>query len=330
MTSGFDRAVGRGIALGLLLGALSLGGTARAGGEAETRTMARELARHGAEAFDQKDYATALDRFTRAEALFRAPSIVVMRARSLAALGRLMEALDAFEQTQRMPLAGNAPSAFRDAVHDAEREGEELRKRVPHLTLRVRTEDGDQQDLRVQLDGKDVPAPLLDVERPVDPGTHEIMAAAPGHASVSRSATVREGDRIAVEIVLGGGPAKFEVAPKETAQETRPSSASASSSVLSWVFVGAGAAGLGVSAVTGVMALGKKSSLDAECHPGCPSSAAGDIDSFRTNRTVSYVSLGVGVASLGVGGYLLLSGRSESAHVAAAVGPGTVLLAGSF
>lgn len=330
MTSVFDRAARRGMVLGLLLGAVSLGSAARAGGgDAETRTMARELARHGAEAFDLRDYATALDRFTRAEALFRAPSIAVMRARSLAGLGRLVEALDAYEETQRMPLGGNAPSAFRDAVHDAEREGEELRKRVPHLTIRVRAEDGDEDGMRVQLDGKQVPAALLNVDRPVDPGTHEIMADAPEHASVTRSTTLREGDRVAVEIVLGG-PAKMELAPKEGATEASAPSASGSPPVLGWVFVGAGAAGLGVSAVTGVMALGKKSSLDSQCHPGCPPSAAADIDSFRANRTVSYVGLAVGVVSLGVGGYLLLAGRSESAHVAAGVGPGTVSISGSF
>lgn len=330
MISVFDRAVGRGIALGLLLGALGFGSTASAGGgDAETRTMARELARHGAEAFDQRDYTTALDRFTRAEALFRAPSIVVMRARSLAALGRLVEALDAYEETQRMPLGGNAPSAFREAVQDAEREGEELRKRVPRLTVRVRAEDGDEDGMRVQLDGKPVPPALLNVDRPVDPGTHEIMADAPEHASVTRSATLREGDRVAIEIVLGG-PAKIELAPKQEVPETPPPKPSGSTPVLAWVLVGAGAAGLGVSAVTGVAALGKKSSLDAECHPGCPASASSDIDSFRTNRTVSYVGLGLGVVSLGVGGYLLLSGKSESTHVAAGIGPGTVTVSGSF
>src|SRR5262249_1729727 len=160
------------------------------GNDAETRTMARELARHGAEAFDAKDFVTALDRFTRAEALFRAPSIVVMRARSLAALGRLVEALDAYEETQRMPLASNAPGGFGGAAHDAEREGEELGKRVPRLTLRVRADDGIEEGMQVLLDGKEVPSALLNVERPVDPGTHEIAAAAPGHASVTRSATL--------------------------------------------------------------------------------------------------------------------------------------------
>jgi hypothetical protein len=326
MTSVFRRVLFRGTVLGLLLGAAGFGGVARAGGgDAETRTVARELARHGAEAFDQKDFTTALDRFTRAEALFRAPSIVVMRARALAALGRLVEALDAYEETQRMPLGGNAPSAFREAVQDAEREGEGLRKRVPRLTIRVRVEDGLDEGMRVLLDGKAVPDALLNVDRPVDPGTHEIAADAPGHASVTRSATLREGDRMAIEIVLGGGPASVEVA-----KETPGAPPSGSSPFLGWIFVGAGVAGIGVSAVTGVMALRDKSSLDSECRPGCPASAASDIDSFRTNRTVSYVSVGVGLASLGVGGYLLLSGRGESAHVAASIGPRALLISGSF
>jgi hypothetical protein len=319
-------------ALAALLGLANVESAARADGDAQTRTLARELARHGAEAFDQKDYSTALDQFDRAEALFHAPSISVMRARSLAGLGRLVEALDAYEATKRVPLGDNAPSAFRDAVADAEREGEDLRKRIPRLTVRARLDNGDPGELRVLLDGKALPDALLNVERPIDPGRHEIVAQAPGHAPVTRLATLTEGDRVTMEIVLsaapGGAVADAKRAPAEAVQA--PADRSGGRALWGWTLAGVGVAAIGVGTVTGVMALGKKSSLDSECRPGCPPSAASEIDSFRTNRTVSYLGLSLGVASLGVGGYFLLSGRPESAHLTAQVGPQNVLISGAF
>src|SRR3972149_2702255 len=116
--------------LGLLLGLVMTASNARAQEvDAQTRTLARDLAVQGAEAFEREDYVTALDRLNRAAALYPAPSIDVMRARALVRLGRLLEALDRYEETQRTPLAEDAPEAFRQAVSDAKREGAELHAR---------------------------------------------------------------------------------------------------------------------------------------------------------------------------------------------------------
>jgi hypothetical protein len=300
--------------------------------DAETRTQARELARRGAEAFEQKDYKTALDRFARAEALFRAPSIAVMRARSLVELGRLVEALDAYEATARMPLAGDAPAAFRDAVNDAKREAEELRRRVPHLTLHIRADKGIPNGLVVLLDGKAVPEALLDVERPVDPGSHEVRASAPEHAPVTQSARVSEGDHLTLDVVLGSDQAaRAGDVAGSAEQRSEDAKSSGSSSVWGWALVGAGAAGIGVGAITGAIALNKKSSLDAQCNPGCPPSASSELDAFRSNRTLSYVSFALGAVGLATGGYILLfTRRSNTGHVSAGVGPGTIEISGAF
>jgi len=326
------------MALRLALGLTCL--TAVAGAaepDAETRTQARELARRGAEAFEQKDYKTALDRFTRAEALFRAPSIAVMRARSLAELGRLVESLDAYEATARMPLAGDAPAAFREAVNDATREAEELRRRVPHLTLHIdkRIPAG----LVVTLDGKPVPEALLDVERPIDPGTHDVRSSAPDRPPLTQRANLNEGDHLTLDVILGSDeserPPSARAGEAGSAASVEHASSEAksggSSRVWGWALVGAGAAGIGVGAITGVIALNKKSSLDAQCTPGCPPSASSDLDAFRSNRTLSYVSLAVGAVGLAAGGYILLfTGQKETAHVAAGIGPGTIEISGAF
>jgi hypothetical protein len=97
-----------------------------------------------------------------------------------------------------------------------------------------------------------------------------------------------------------------------------------------WAAVGTGTAGLLLSAVTGIIALEKKSALDSECHPGCPVSAADELSTFRTTRTVSYASLLAGSASLGLGGYILLTGNGERKVVGASLSPASIRFWGVF
>jgi hypothetical protein len=347
MTSAFETRVGvvrprrfTGCGLGLLLGWLAVAWNVGAQEvDAETRTLARELALQGAESFEREDYVAALDRLDRAAALYPAPSIGVMRARALARLGRLLEAMDRYEETQRMPLADDAPEAFRQAVSDAKNESAELRGRIPRLTVRVRTPVGlagpIPKGLSVQLDGKPLPPVLLDIERPTDPGRHEVIAVAPGYHVTTREVTLAESERATLEIPL---EVKADSAGGTDPNPSRTSSVhldpdqptGTAARPMAWVLLGVGAAGLATSAVAGLIALDKKSSLDSVCRPGCPSGSQGDIDAFRSSRTVSYVGLAIGVFGVGTGGYLLLSGSEEAAHVAVNLGLASAGFSGAF
>jgi hypothetical protein len=289
--------------------------------------LARDLAQQGAEAFERGQYGVALDRFTRAQAIFRAPSLSLMRARALRKLGRLTEAVDAYEVTQRTPIAPDAPEAFRRAVTDAQREGAELDARMPRMLVRVRG-GGDFERVRVVLDGKLVPPALLDVERPIDPGQHEIHASAPGRDPITRHVLVTEGEHVVVELPFVERAA--EPAPAAPHDGSGSDGTSSIRRTVGFVGVGVGAAALGVAAVSGVIALKKQSTLDSVCHPGCPSSAADDIDAFRVNRTLSYGGLAVGVLALGVGGYFLLSSTSPQGQVGVHVSPSGVRVGGRF
>src|ERR1041384_5444151 len=68
---------------------------------AQDREQARKLASEGFDALERNDYATAEDRFRRADALVHAPTLVVDHARSLAGLGRLVEAHERYELVLR-------------------------------------------------------------------------------------------------------------------------------------------------------------------------------------------------------------------------------------
>lgn len=309
--------------LALAAGLLSRVAVAQ-GPDAGTRMAARDLAMTGAEAFDKQDFATALDRFQRAESLYKVPSIAVMVARSLARVGRVVEAVDKYEETLRMPLDAAAPEAFQRAVADAKAEVEVERARVARLELRLQADAPARTELR--LDGKLVPAALIGVPMPVDPGPHRVEARAPGRQTFRQDVTLGEGARQSLEVsVAGEQPARAPITPAHPVAER-----GAGPSTLTIVLLAGGAAAVAGGAVTGVMALNRKSELDDACTPGCPAGMSSEIKAFRLNRTLSYIGFGVGAAAIGTGTYLLIHRGSSGEQVGALVLPTGAAVAGTF
>jgi hypothetical protein len=287
---------------------------------------ARELAVAGAEAFDKADYATALDRFQRAESLYKVPSIAVMVARCLARVGRVVEAVDKYEETLRMPLDASAPEAFQRAVADASAEVEGARARVARLELRLPADAP--ADLQVTLDGWQVPKALLGVPTPVNPGVHRIAAHAAGREPYRYDVNLAEGARQPVEIIL---PPEKRNAPAPVVAATQgPPPPKTNTPTLAIALLAGGGVAVAAGTVSGIAALSYKSTLDARCSPGCPASMASELDSFRLSRTLSYVSFGVGAAAAGAGVYFLLRGDPSGNQVGALLMPSGAGVAGTF
>ncbi len=290
--------------------------------DAGTRVAARELAVAGAEAFEKQDYQTALDRFRRAESLYKVPSITVMAARCLAQLGRVVEAVDKYEETLRMPLDASAPDAFQRAVAEAATEVEQVRARVARLELRPPREEP--AGLEIMLDGSPVPRALWSVPKPVDPGTHRVTAHATGHDPYSYDVALTEGSSRGVEITL---------LKTFVPEPVRAAPVSDVGSRVSRVGVGllaGGGVALAVGAVTGVVALNHKSKLDDACKPGCPADLRDELASFRRNRALSYVGFGLGLAAAGAGSYFLLHEAGSGRRVEARLFPSGAAVTGSF
>jgi hypothetical protein len=294
------------------------------------RMAARELAVAGAEAFDRQDFATALDRFLRAESLYKAPSIAVMVARCLARVGRVVEAVDKYEETLRTPLDPSAPAAFQRAVADASAEVEGVRARVARIELRVPADAP--PGLEVMLDARPLPKALLGVPTPVDPGAHRIVARAPGREPYRYDLKLAEGARQTVEISLPlqkRGELKARPEDEERQGFEKGGGKSKLSALTIGLFAGGGVA-LAIGVGSGVAALNHQSRLDEQCSPGCPANMSSELDAFRLTRTLSYVGFGVGVAAVGAGTYFLLHEGSSGAQVGALVSPGGASLAGTF
>ena len=293
------------------------------------RTAARDLATQGAQAFDAGQYAQASDFFRRAHELVPAPSIALLHARSLAKLGQLLEAVDIYEQTARFKLPDDAPPAYLQAVETAHSEMEDVRKRLPRLKLTL-IGVGSGEPLQVSMDDKLTPEALLGVERPVDPGQHRIEARVAGQLRATRVLSMVEGESYSIELDLR--PVQPEPKPESEPSATESSTSNAHSwrKTGGYVALGLGALGLGIGTYTGVVALHHKSELDSVCHPACPPSSADDLDAFRSNRTLSYVSFGIGLAAAGTGVLLLTLGKPAEEHLAIRALPTGVQIGGQL
>jgi len=293
--------------------------------DAEIRTAARDLATQGAQAYEAGDYAQASDFFRRAHELVPAPSIALLHARSLAKLGRLLEAIDIYEQTARFKLPDDAPEAYLQAVETARNEMEDVRHRLPRLKV-VLIGVSSNEPAQVSMDDKVTPDALLGVERPINPGQHRLEARVGGQLRATREVSIVEGQNYQVELdVRPPPPAPPPVMAEPPVSGTHTHSWQKTGG---YVALGVGALGLGIGTYTGIVALNRKSDLDSVCKPNCPAASADDIDSFRSNRTISYVSFGVGIAAAATGVALLVLGKPNEEHVAIRALPGGLEIGG--
>jgi hypothetical protein len=304
--------------------------------DSHTRTAARSLAAQGSAAFEAQRYAEALDLFERAAALVEVPTITLMQARTLVQLGRWVEAADRYASIQRWKEANPASVAssptFAQAVDSAQQELGPLMARIPKLNVKIVQVQSEAVEIYVA--GRRLPPALVGVDVPVDPGTHDIEVRRPGQQTIVRQVTLVESRREAMTISLDVKPAEPPIAPvKQVAPApppAPPNQDSSSNDMLGFVLLGTGAAGVAVGVLTGIAALGQKSELDEVCTPGCPASEAETLDSYRLNRTLSYVGFGIGIAGAAAGGYVLLSGTKQDPELALGVTPGGAKLWGRF
>lgn len=179
-------------------------GDARAQSD-EDKAAARSLATQGAEAFAAGRFEEAIDRLTRAEALVHAPTHLLLLARAQTRLGRLVAARETYLKIVREELPPSAPLAFKKAQQDAREELAAVEPRI--ASLRIALEGAGDRKIRVMLDGQPVPDALLDVHRPIDPGTHEITVVPPGLSPIEQSITLGDGEKKDLTIPIPEGPA---------------------------------------------------------------------------------------------------------------------------
>lgn len=317
----------------------------------DDKGTARALGHEGQDALDRKDYVVAADRFGRAVAIFDEakalvpPTLLLNLARANVGLGHFVSAQEDYNRVVRQGTTPGAPAVFVQAVEEAKKEIDAV---APHLAAVTISVTGCSEP-RVTIDGKPMSAAAIGVKKPVDPGTHVVKATAQGCKEGQASFTVAEAGSAVAAITLEHDPLAAPPVGVVAAPAAAPGAAPGApatdqpasgfpSKTLAITGFAVGAVGLAFGAVTGVVALGKKSTLKDECkNPDgtCLPSAQADLDSYHTMGALSTVGFIVGGIGAAAGLVFLISApkssaSSTSAWIAPAIGPTSIGAIGRF
>ena len=286
------------------------------------RATARSLAHEGFDAQQRGDYAVAVERFSRADALVHAPTLLLGMARAQVGLGKLVAAHETYQRIVREPLEPRAPAVFGKALADAKRELAALAPRLSWVTIRV--EGVTSAD--TTIDGTPVPAAALGVRRPCDPGSHTARARAPGFEVAESAFDVAEGGEQTVTLSMNPLP---EAPTPVVAVQQPPGVFAPLPMKLAVASFGLGAVGLITGSVAGILVLSKHSSLSASCANGCPLGDSGELYSYRTLANVSTAAMVVAGVGAVAGVTLVLTDPKPKA-LSAYLGPMSAGVLGTF
>jgi hypothetical protein len=311
------------------VGALSLPARAE-DQQAENVAAARSLGIQGVQLADAGKCPEAIEKLSRAESLYHAPTILGRLGECQVTVGQIVLGTENLNRVVREQLPANAPKAFKSAQERAAKVLEAALPRIAYLTVIVEPHEA---EASVSVGGAVVPSALIGAERPTDPGKHEVVATAPGYLEAKTGVELAEGARQAVTLTLTLDPNAAVTPPPVAVAPAAPNTnqpppvdkaEGGSSKTIGYVLLGVGGVGLATGAVTGMMALGKKNDLDCP-DKTCTGAEADKLDSANTLALVSTIGVGVGLVAATVGVVLIAtSGGKKDAPPTANVG-GTTL-----
>jgi hypothetical protein len=290
------------------------------------------------------DLAAALELFTRADAIFPAPTLRLARAHILEKQGMLVESRELLLDAARSEAQPAEPPSWAQARKTAQQEADSLALRIPRLVLKI---EGPRPSaaLTVEVDGKRIPREALGLERPINPGKHRVQADSEGFSGEAQNIQLAEGElyRLTLKLTREEEPKPAESArPVESAAPPPLAASSAEKSpvpTLAIVGLSAGGAFTLAGAIFGIVTLSKVSDIKDRCTSSggrCPDYLHSDSDRAGTFATLSNVGFALGAVGLGVGLYSLFSSPSEppppppSTGVVFKVGLGSAQLIGRF
>jgi len=293
--------------------------TADAGGA--VRGAARFLANQGDLQLRAGHYERGLQLFEMAEALFHAPTLVLVIAQTEKQLGRLRSARKHFREVIDEKLPRGASPEFVQARRTARDELAKLDPRIPRLTVVL---DKASQGVEVRVDGGVIPSETMGKPLLLDPGDHHVVALLEGETK-SATITLAEGDREKISF-------DFSDEANEQGPRRRPAL------IGPLLTMGGGVVGMVFGAVTGARALDEADELRATCSQGnqqCDPAASGHEDTARnlaTASTIGFVIGGVGIAAGAVWLSVVASGADadDEAQVSVSLGADGVWLGGRF
>lgn len=246
------------------------------------------------------DVPTALDLFRRSRTILPSVYNVQGEAYCLYRLGRYDEALEQYEELERMYRAELSP----DAAHALDQRLQELRQRIGSIAV-VGPKGG-----VVFIDGRKRGMLPDDAPLRVVPGDHTVRVTVPGRAAFEKNVNVKAGATLVVQVEIEPAPKLERPTPASKAPERkrgvpaeRPLSVQRT---LGWAALGVGVVGVGVGGYFGLRAISKKHESDdaiegEDCFTACHDA----WEEGQSAARVSNIAFGIGAVGL-IGGTLLL------------------------
>jgi hypothetical protein len=209
------------------------------------------------------------------------------------------------ERTEACSVA-SCPAFIRD---DCTKWRGEIDAELPSVSFSVKSNGVRLTDVRVTEDERVVVERLDGGAVELDPGNHSFRFEAKDTQPITRAFVLARGEKnrlIEVELLPLAAPPLPKVSPPRE---------ESSAPVLPWVLVGTGVAGVAAFTVFGSAGLSEEAKLERTCAPSCSDEA---LQSVKTKYLIADISLGVGISSLLVGSYMLLTHDPEPAASARA------------
>ena len=235
----------------------------------------------GVAKYQARDYQGALAAFDAAYANKPTPKLAVWRARTLAALGRLIEA-DAVYKAIKVD-----DETLREQVAI---EATDVAERIPSIAVRIEGAN----DVRVTINAKPLANPAAFQQ--YDPGEYRVVGTHSDGRTVTRAIVLKERDQARVALPFYPPP------PDRDDTSTQH--------VVGWVAVGVGAAAFTAGVIMSVVALTQYNAVDGPMDT-CAADQLADADAYNDLRFPAGALTVAGglTAALGVG--LVITGRFE-------------------
>jgi Tfp pilus assembly protein PilF len=309
----------------------------------DDRTMAEALFRSGRELMAEGRYSDACRKLEQSQRLVRAAGTLINLAVCHEKEGKIATAWVEYQESLSISIRMNRP----DREQVARERMEAIEPLVPHLRIDV-PDEARVEGLVITRGETDIPDVSWAVRLPMDPGTYELRAAAPGRVPWSTQVKLQQGRDEVVTVprlspTRAPEPAKpLPVAPQPVAVNQPVRSAPTVERVeegsragwrtAGWAGCGVGVALAAVGGYYGVRALQRRSESDSYCTDrGCYVEGVELNDEARDMAVRSNVFLAAGAVLAGAGTVVLLAlpshreGRTEEAsRVSLSAAPGGV------
>lgn len=292
--------------------------------------VARQKAEAGGRLYDEGRYAEAFEQLLAAHDVVPATTIKLLMARCQVKLGKLIEARILYRGISTSNLAPDAPPEFYEARRAAESELVVLEMQMPRIRLAIHGARG--RPVRVTVDG----SALSDLDTPLEtnPGEHLLEVVAEGEAPVRRTVTGALGktEEVLVDLTpelapattpkpinpslkqISLAPADSRPSPGAPVPNLKSETRTSPMRMAAWASLAGGVAGVGLGAVTGIMALNKHADIASGCdgEHGCVETDSTLATNGKTLTTVSSASFAVGGAAALAGVIMFIASGNKA------------------